>query len=310
MSLDIQLNGSAIGSLFSGPGGEPSYLPPARLPEGQNVVGGNAIDLFGHRSAEVATRFVIDTIPPKFLSVSPANGSTSDQAGIAIAGAVDDPAANVVLNDSSGNVSMGGASFSFAVELKQGSNAFTLTATDSAGNTSQYSLSLTYQPQTQSLQIAQPLPGATIAGDVVTVTGTFGSGPNTGITVNGVAAEIIGDQFVANIQLTPGLNTITVISTTLDGTVEQQQFTVTSDGESTIGVDQVAPRQSVIETFAGTGAAGYNGDNGPAKAAQLDFPDVLAVAPDESVYISDSGNHVIRRVAPDGTITTIAGNGG
>lgn len=309
MSLDIQLNGSAIGSLFEGPTNQPSYLSPTRLPEGQNIVGGSAIDLFGHRSAEVTTRFVIDTIPPTFLNVTPADGSTTDEANVSISGNVDDPTANVMLNDNAGGVSMAGTNFSFAVELKQGMNAFTLTATDPAGNSSQFPLNLTYQPR-QSLQIAQPLPGATIAGDVVTVSGTFGTGPNTGITVNGAPADIVGNQFVANIHLAPGVNTVNVIATTLDGVADQQQFTVTSNGEATIGVDQVQPQRALMEDFAGTGEAGYAGDNGPAKAAQLDFPDVLSVAPDGSVYISDSGNSVIRRVATDGTIKTVAGDGG
>lgn len=309
MTLDILLNGTPIGSLFDGPASAPGYLPPTRLPEGQNVIGGSAVDLFGHRSAEVSARFVIDTVPPTFLNVTPPDGSTSADANITVSGSVDDATANVMLGDGGGNVSMSGANFIFAVELKPGANAFTLTATDPAGNTSQFPLNLTYQPS-QGLQIAQPLPGSTVPSDVVTITGTFGTGPNTGITVNGVAAEIVGDQFVANIHLSPGLNTITVVATTLDGAVEQQQFTVTSSGTASIGVDQVEPRRALMENFAGTGEAGYSGDNGPAKAAQLDFPDVLAVAPDGSVYISVSGTGVVRRVSSDGTITTVAGNGG
>ena len=64
-----------------------------------------------------------------------------------------------------------------------------------------------------------------------------------------------------------------------------------------------------ISTFAGTGAQGYGGDEGPATAAMLDQPYGLAVDEDGSVFISDRGNFVIRRVAPDGTIETVAGTG-
>jgi sugar lactone lactonase YvrE len=63
----------------------------------------------------------------------------------------------------------------------------------------------------------------------------------------------------------------------------------------------------IITRFAGTGAQGYDGDSGPAKDALLNRPSDIAVAADGTVYISDAGNNVIRKVAPDGTISTYAG---
>ena len=82
-----------------------------------------------------------------------------------------------------------------------------------------------------------------------------------------------------------------------------------------------------ITTIAGTGIAGYSGDNGPATSATLYFP--FGVAVDSSgrthivllsgslnmsllgnVYIADSDNHRIRKVTVStGIITTIAGTG-
>ena len=52
----------------------------------------------------------------------------------------------------------------------------------------------------------------------------------------------------------------------------------------------------IITTIAGTGAAGYSGDGGPATQAQLEQPFHLAVAPNGSLYISDWPNHRVRRV--------------
>lgn len=65
----------------------------------------------------------------------------------------------------------------------------------------------------------------------------------------------------------------------------------------------------VISTFAGNGVAGYSGDYGAATAAQLSHPNSVAFDAAGNVYISDEENHRIRKVASDGTITTIAGNG-
>jgi hypothetical protein len=64
-----------------------------------------------------------------------------------------------------------------------------------------------------------------------------------------------------------------------------------------------------ITTIAGNGTLGSSGDGGPATQAQLDAPARIAVGPDGSLYIADAGNHRIRHVAPDGIITTVAGNG-
>jgi len=64
-----------------------------------------------------------------------------------------------------------------------------------------------------------------------------------------------------------------------------------------------------VTTIAGTGVAGWSGDNGPALSAQLNYPTDVATGPDHSIYVADSRNHVIRRIAPFGIITTVAGTG-
>jgi len=65
----------------------------------------------------------------------------------------------------------------------------------------------------------------------------------------------------------------------------------------------------VIATIAGDGSPGGAGDAGPATQATLDRPASVAVGPDGSVYIADTFNARVRRVGPDGIITTIAGIG-
>ena len=65
----------------------------------------------------------------------------------------------------------------------------------------------------------------------------------------------------------------------------------------------------MIQTVAGNGLGGFGGDGGPATQARIGGPAGIALDGQGNFYISDTGNHRVRRVAKDGTIQTIAGSG-
>ncbi len=65
----------------------------------------------------------------------------------------------------------------------------------------------------------------------------------------------------------------------------------------------------VITTIAGTGTTGFAGDGGPAGSAPLTGPYSVAVDSAGNLYIAERGNQRIRKVMPNGTISTIAGVG-
>ena len=74
-------------------------------------------------------------------------------------------------------------------------------------------------------------------------------------------------------------------------------------------VRRVDAATGVITTVAGTGESGYSGDGGPATEAAMYEPYSLAIDSDGSVYIVDRLNAAVRKVDPDGIITTVAGTG-
>jgi sugar lactone lactonase YvrE len=88
-----------------------------------------------------------------------------------------------------------------------------------------------------------------------------------------------------------------------DGTM----YLILREGNKVYSID---PQRGILRHIAGTGAKGYGGDGGPAKDSTWNGPKGIAYAPDHSLYISDTENHVIRRVSlSDGTVSTVAGTG-
>jgi streptogramin lyase/sugar lactone lactonase YvrE len=75
-------------------------------------------------------------------------------------------------------------------------------------------------------------------------------------------------------------------------------------------VREVIKATGKITTVAGNGTAGYSGDNGPASAAELNQPTVLAFDSAGDLFIADANNNVVREVEKaTGNIITVAGNG-
>jgi len=75
-------------------------------------------------------------------------------------------------------------------------------------------------------------------------------------------------------------------------------------------IRKVAAGTGIITTVAGNGVQTFAGDGGPATGASLRFPYGVAVDIGDNLYIADSSDHRIRKVAAgSGIITTVAGNG-
>jgi len=68
-------------------------------------------------------------------------------------------------------------------------------------------------------------------------------------------------------------------------------------------------RDGTIRTIAGNGSPGFGGDGGPASDSILNRPSNLLLDPSGNLFFIDAFNYRVRRIAPDGTIATIAGGG-
>jgi sugar lactone lactonase YvrE len=128
------------------------------------------------------------------------------------------------------------------------------------------------------------------------------AGTGLPLTPQQAAAEEIGDGGPAT-------------ETTVDG----RGITIGPDGALYLAtlfhhrIRRIDRTTGVITTVAGSGPITYQGafagDGGPATAARLDQPNQVAFDRRGNMFILDAFNYRIRRVSPDGIITTIAGNG-
>jgi sugar lactone lactonase YvrE len=180
-------------------------------------------------------------------------------------------------------------------------------------------------------------------GNITTIagTGTQGfsgdTGPGTSATLDspqGLALDTAGNLYIADThnQRIRKLNLTTGIITTIAGSTAG----FSGDGASALAAQLNLPTAlaldassdlyiadtsnhhirklnlttSIITTIAGNGTQGYSGDSGPATLAAIDSPTGIAVDASNNLYLADTHNHRVRKIAATtGIITTIAGTG-
>jgi sugar lactone lactonase YvrE len=141
-----------------------------------------------------------------------------------------------------------------------------------------------------------------------------------GVAVMHDGRLVLGDyQNTRVLLLDPTAGTVTTLvgDTCADGQ-EERSFAVPygvvvlPDGRAVVA-DQNAHRLSAVgangsvTVFSGSGSVGTV--DGGGTSAAFSQPKALAVDGAGNIYVSDTGSHRIRRVAPDGTVTTVAGSG-
>jgi len=253
-------------------------------------------------------------------------------------GLVFDGAGNLYISDSSNNVirKVTPAGIISTLATPQMANPAGL-AMDAAGNLYIAVQGSPYSVPNNVNRILRVSPSGTVATVAGNGTGGFSGdgGPATSAELNGpsgVAVDAQGNLYIADTlnnrvrKVTPDGTITTVAGNGLslysgDGGAAvaaqlsgPQGLAVDAGGDLFIAdtgnnVVRKVAANGTITTVAGNGTAGFSGDGGQAKAAQLNGPAGVAVDSNGNVFISDTANERVREVSADGVITTYAGNG-
>ncbi len=179
---------------------------------------------------------------------------------------------------------------------------------------------------TRSTAVAPTITVSTIAGNTAngfangTGAAAMFDGPST-IAFNPVAGNIyIGDTFNNLIRTMTTAGVVGSLTNPALGYANGPLSSATFYGPKGMGFDaagnayvadmgnnvirKITPA-GVVSTFAGTGTAGYL--DGVASVAMFNGPQGVAVDGAGNVYVADRGNNTIRKITPDGTVTSVAG---
>jgi len=251
-----------------------------KLAVGQNRFTFTALDAGGNQStATLMVNYDPDLTAPTIAITTPttaANYTTSDVYITLRGSAADDRQLKKVWwRDSGGRTGVVEGTTQWQVPsflVQTGDTTVTVFAEDGAGNIASDSLTLRYEPEYLLYTIAGP--------------GVFSSVPYPGNGGPAVRAHINPPVAVA---------------------FDAQQTLYVVE-QSNNHVRKITP-DGLIFPFAGGGGYGKTGSGIPAMEATFNEPQAILAAPDGSIYIADTNNHLLRQVTPDGLIKTVAGVG-
>jgi len=132
---------------------------------------------------------------------------------------------------------------------------------------------------------------------------------NYAVLVANVFGSVLSSNAVLTVSIPPDITAQPVSQAALSGSNVTLSVTVTGTGPVYYQWYLNGTGCYPYPIVAGTGIAGYSGDNGPATNAMLSSPSGLTIDNRGNLYIVDSDNNRIRKVDTNGIITTVAGNG-
>ncbi|MDH4266320.1 MAG: Ig-like domain-containing protein [Deltaproteobacteria bacterium] len=233
-----------------------SFSGALTLIPGLNTLVFTATDRAGNTSSVTRT-FLVDLDPPVVAITSPVSGAhVSGTISVAVAAtdAVSGIAGVTLFVDGQSAGSLSQPPFNFSVDtlnLANGSHTITVRAIDNAGN--QGEASITVLVSALAIEIISPLNGATVNQSKVLVHGKiYNQTGEVGVVINGVLAEVQGNDFAAIVPLQTGQNILTAVATVVNESQVQTSATINTDTQQEMIRLMVYPTSGILKPPANT----------------------------------------------------------
>ncbi len=239
--------------------------------------------------AEIVSKIIRKVTPDGIVSTLAGSGDASSTDGIGTNASFNNPI-SVVYDVSSGNIYVGGGNvirkISISSEITTIAGSGTQTFLDGTGTNAGFSfpnklvcdsLNNIYVADEANNRIRKITPAGVVTTLAGSGTGTFADGTGTNASLYSPAGLC----------------------------VDQNDNLYVAD-RGTNRIRKITP-SGVVTTFAGSGALTFI--NGIGTNAGFRSPRGITIDSDGNLYVADTGNHLIRKITPDGTVTTFAGLG-
>src|SRR6185369_2101774 len=282
---------------------------------GSAIVPGNAgsyavvatVNDASYQGSSSGTLVIRDIAGPALTISTLADGSITSNATLNISGSAADDSgiAGVTINGAPVTITSG--SFSHALTLLAGANTITTIATDTQGNSTTDTRTITLDSAAPMLTISAPADNSKTAQLLAAITGTINETSTVTVTVNNGTprnASITGNSFNATVSLASGLNTITVSATDLAGNTSSAVRTVTYDNTNP-SLAITSPNQDITTaqnsiTVSGTVSDTITGTTVKVTFdSQSYFPAIANGALSQQLTISAEGTYAITAIATD-----------
>lgn len=176
---------------------------------------------------------VSGTVGTGITVTQPADLAFFNTGTIIVTGTISDPAASVVINGISANIS--GNNFQASIPLQEGYNPITAVATNSNGTSATASVQVTLDTTPPKVTVIAPVAGYSTTEPAITVTGIVNdivvgtvNDQQASVTVNGIAAQVTNRTYTApDIPLQLGANTLRIVALDRTGNSATQSINVT-----------------------------------------------------------------------------------
>jgi hypothetical protein len=183
---------------------------------------------FAGNSASATAVISLDKTPPVITITSPAAGAVLSTPTITVQGTVTDAISGVAtVNCGSSIATLTGSAFTCSQTLVPGTNSIQVQASDTAGNSVSTATTVAYVKPPQ-ITITAPQNSALFNQSPINVTGTVVD-PAAHVLVNGIAAPVNGNSFLATVPAQEGISTITAVVTNADGSTDTASVQINLD---------------------------------------------------------------------------------